>query len=486
MNIVWLKKDLRLTDHAPFYFAAAAQQPFVVLYCFEPALQAADSFDLRHWWAAWQSLVDMQHRLATYGLPLYIAYADAITVLAHLHKHQAIRTIWSHQETGIALTYERDQAVAQFCVQNGITWHQYAAEGIERGLKNRQGWDQRRRQTLRQATYEPNFQLAVPAAIQPDNLPTADLPPDISKPAPPFVPDPDAPALGETAAWQWLHHLAQQYNQAKPSRLSQLNPTAPLTDAHLSAYLAYGNLSLRQILHFIRQQPHNRYWTTLSARLLQRNDLIQQFEMDWRMERENLNFAFNGIRIKQNETYLAAWKSGTTGFPLIDAAMRCVRQTGYLPFRLRAATVAFLTQHLWLDWRKGGAAHLAQMLLDFEAGVHYPNCQQQALCTGSTAEVRVADPVKQARTLDPDAAFIRHWLPELRSLPPQLCHAPWLMTDLEQQLYGFQMGKDYPLPIIQYEQTQIFATTELNRVCRSLTAQRETARIKARYASIAS
>ncbi|MBK8471381.1 MAG: deoxyribodipyrimidine photo-lyase [Sphingobacteriales bacterium] len=135
VNIVWLKKDLRLTDHAPFYFAAAAQQPFVVLYCFEPALQAADSFGLRHWWAAWQSLVDMQHRLATYGLPLYIAHADAITVLAHLHKHQAIRTIWSHQETGIALTYERDQTVAQFCAQNGITWHQYAADGIERGLK---------------------------------------------------------------------------------------------------------------------------------------------------------------------------------------------------------------------------------------------------------------------------------------------------------------------------------------------------------------
>lgn len=472
MNLVWLKKDLRLSDHPPLYFAIAAQTPFVVLFCFEPLLQTSDTFDVRHWWFMWQSLCEMQRDLAIHGIPLHIIYDDVLPALDSIHRHTAIETIFSHQETGIAITYKRDKAVRQFCTERNITWHEFQNGSIERGLHNRHEWHKRRNQTLRQATYEPNFKAAIPAYLAPDaivSLLPDNLPQGVVQPITPFIPDPKYPIPGEKAAWQQLRSFFAQHNQQHTTNRLQPEATPELC-SRLSAHLAYGNISIRQIWQFLQQQPRNRHLAAFGTRLLKQLNFIQMFEMECRIEHENLNFAFNGIRIKHNNTYLEAWKNGMTGFPLIDAAMRCVRQTGYLHSNMRAMVVSFLTHHLWLDWRKGGAAYLARMFLDFEPGIHYLQIQMAATCIGIDA-VKVHNPIKQSRVTDPNAVFIKRWLPELQNIPPNLCHAPWEMTDLEQQFYRFAVGDQYPYPIIDHLKTQRFANTELNRVKNSATAQ---------------
>ena len=112
------------------------------------------------------------------------------------------------------------------------------------------------------------------------------------------------------------------------------------------------------------------------ARLKWHCHFIQKLESEPEIEFRNLNSAFNNIRTKRDRKLIKAWEKGLTGYPLIDAAMRCVTETGFLNFRLRSTVVSFLTHHLWQPWQ-AGAHHLARQFIDYEPGIHYPQFQMQ-------------------------------------------------------------------------------------------------------------
>jgi deoxyribodipyrimidine photo-lyase len=175
---------------------------------------------------------------------------------------------------------------------------------------------------------------------------------------------------------------------------------------------------------------------------------MQKLEDQPQLEFETMCDAYVGLRDEQtvDRERLDAWHEGRTGYPLIDACMRSVRATGWLPFRMRAMVMSFASYHLWLHWRFTGEL-LSRHFLDFEAGIHYSQSQMQSGVTGINA-IRIYNPVKQALEHDPDGIFIRQWVPELAGVPVSALAEPHAMPPMLQQMYGVQIGVTYPLPIV--------------------------------------
>jgi deoxyribodipyrimidine photo-lyase len=126
---------------------------------------------------------------------------------------------------------------------------------------------------------------------------------------------------------------------------------------------------------------------------------------------------------------LEKWKNGQTGFPMVDASMRCLIHNGWLNFRMRAMLVSFLCHYLEQDWRRG-VYHLAQLFLDYEPGIHFTQFQMQAGVTGINS-IRVYNPIKQSIEKDSEGIFIKKWLPELANINNAFMHEPWKLTPID-------------------------------------------------------
>jgi deoxyribodipyrimidine photo-lyase len=181
--------------------------------------------------------------------------------------------------------------------------------------------------------------------------------------------------------------------------------------------------------------------------------------MECRYEKECINRGYELIEREERNDLIDAWKNGNTGVPIVDACMKCLHATGWINFRMRALVVSFLTHHLFQDWRKG-VYFLAQQFLDYEPGIHYPQFQMQAGTTGINM-IRVYNPVKNSLEHDEQALFIKKWLPQLANLPLSFIHQPWLMTSMDERLYNFKLGLDYPKPVIDLENNLKINTDKL-------------------------
>ncbi|MFN4263735.1 MAG: deoxyribodipyrimidine photo-lyase/cryptochrome family protein [Thioalkalivibrionaceae bacterium] len=192
-----------------------------------------------------------------------------------------------------------------------------------------------------------------------------------------------------------------------------------------------------------------RQYSAFDERLHWRSHFVQKLESDMALEQRNLLSAVDGLREPHfDEQRFKAWCEGRTGYPMIDACMRALRQTGWLNFRMRAMLVSFAAYDLWLHWQKP-AWFLARLFTDYEPGIHYSQMQMQSGTTGINA-LRIYDPLKQSRDQDPDGRFIRRFVPELRALNGDQIHCPWVVPAADLERANIVLGRDYPWPLVDH------------------------------------
>ncbi|MFM7800821.1 MAG: FAD-binding domain-containing protein [Limnohabitans sp.] len=167
------------------------------------------------------------------------------------------------------------------------------------------------------------------------------------------------------------------------------------------------------------------------SRLYWHCHFIQKLESEPSIECQNMHRGYDGLRENDFSTsHFEALQQGKTGWPMVDACVIMLKETGWLNFRMRAMLVSVAAYPLWLHWRPVGN-WLATQFLDYEPGIHWSQLQMQSGTTGINT-TRVYNPIKQAKDHDPHGKFVRRWLPRMRDVPQEWIFQPWLMPHMMQ------------------------------------------------------
>lgn len=255
---------------------------------------------------------------------------------------------------------------------------------------------------------------------------------------------------GESTALERLQTYIFERDRLREYRETRNGLLGMDFSSKFSPWLAQGCLSPRRVKRAVDRYERERvsndstYWLVFELRW---RDFFQ-FQL---ARHGDAYFTPGGIQgrevaWKRDESVFRQWTDGETGFPFVDAAMRELRATGYQSNRARQNAASFLANTLRIDWR-WGAAYYESRLLDYDVASNYGNWAYVA-GVGTDSRDRAFDVLWQAHNYDPDAEYVRRWMPELAELPPQYAHEPWRMDADEQARYGVELGVDYPESIV--------------------------------------
>ena len=478
--LVWFRRDLRVEDHAALYHALKSARRVWCAFVFDRAiLDPLPRADRRVEFIR-ESLLDLDARLrgAAPGAGLIVRHGVAVEVLPRLAAELGVQAVYcNHDDEPDALV--RDRKVRGALADAGIALHTskdhvvferaelLTASGTPYGVFTpyKNAWLKKVDAFFLRAYPVDKHAAALAPLEAPPAIPTlAEIGFEPTNLAQLKLP------CGTTGATELLDDFLERIDGYHDTR----DFPAIKGPSYLSTHLRFGTVSIRRLAReaWQRAQGGSRGAETWLSELIWRDFYHQVLHHHPHVVGHAFRPAYDAIRWEHGraaDALFAAWCEGRTGYPLVDAAMHQINQTGYMHNRLRMVVASFLVKDLGLDWRRG-EAYFATQLNDFDLAANNGGWQWAA-STGCDAQpwFRIFNPVTQSEKFDPQGRFIRRYLPRLAALPDPLIHAPWLARPVELAAAAVELGTDYPLPIVQHEQARQKTLARFAAVDRSAT-----------------
>lgn len=456
-HLVWLRNDLRWLDNPALYLAsieaANSHSNMAVAVTPTPTQWAEhNESDVKNGLRA-GLIKTLAMKLATLGTPLFIIKSDTFSdipeALSLFCTEQGIKHVWFNEELPLH-EIQRDQKVSQALSKQGVLTHIQPVDLIvSQDVFSQQGTPFKVftpffKRWITLLTYQDSTSFPAPEPQGPA-ITSEPLNFDWEKP---YRNDlwPADQELATQKLWLFCHHKEAHYQKDRDY------PAQPGTST-LSPYLALGAIGPRQCLEaimYVCHQEEKPWQDSIWLKELAWRDFYRQLMKHFPALSMNQPFKAetNTIRWRNNDAEFLAWCEGRTGFPIVDAAMRQLNQTGWMHNRLRMVTASFFSKLLFADWRKGEAYFMSK-LIDGEFAANNGGWQWSA-STGCDAApyFRVFNPTRQSETYDKKGDFIRRFVPELAELDSKSIHNP--TQKQRQQL-------NYPMPIIDYKTSRVAA-----------------------------
>lgn len=473
--IVWFRHDLRLADN-PALSAAAARGPVVPLFIWAPEEAAPWAPGAASRWWLHQSLAALDSQLSTQGSSLVLRQGSSFELLRKVAAESGATAVYWNRQYEPAVR-QRDDKIAQALESIGIRAESHNGSLLHEPsvVKNKNGrpfqvftafW----RHCL--GVMEPGEPLSAPSQLRPPGRWPSSLLLGSLK----LEPVKDW-AAGLRSAWEpgeiaarrqldtFIEHDFKTYGESR-------NFPAVAGTSRLSPHLHFGEISPRQVWNCVQGHAER------CPRHGEKNWRGSQFitELGWRefahyllyhfphTSEEPLKPEFARFRWRGRPEWLRAWQRGSTGYPLVDAGMRELWQTGWMHNRVRMVVASFLVKDLLISWTQG-ARWFWDTLVDADLAQNTLGWQWTA---GSGADAapffRIFNPAGQAEKFDPAGEYVRRWLPELASIPDKWIHTPHLAPPEVLKRAGVEPGKTYPLPVVSHLVAREVALEEYNRV----------------------
>lgn len=462
-SLVWFRNDLRLGDNPAAAAAAARGAPVAGLFVLEAASAGGRTHGAAAAWKLHGALAKLAQDLADRGAPLILRKGDPRAVVPAVSAEvRAQAVMWNRRYEAAAVA--TDTAVKADLKDRGV-----AAESFGGNLLV-EPWEV-------ESTGGRNYRVFTPFYKAARKI-NKDLTP-IPKPHV-FAKWTTNPDLGDDlTAWglrptapDWAGGLREAWDHGETAAKGRLasfvddglagyragrDVPAAANVSRLSPYLRFGELGPRQARQAAATAAaqangaldgdfeafeRELYWRDFSYNLLFNGDDLAA---------ANVQSKFDAFPWRDDPDGLKAWRRGRTGYPVVDAGMRQLWRTGWMHNRVRMVVASFLTKHLMIDWRQG-ERWFWDTLVDADPASNPANWQWVAGCGADAAPYfRIFNPVAQGEKFDPDGAYVRRWVPELKDLPAKYVHAPWTAPADALATAGVVLDRDYPTPIVDHK-----------------------------------
>jgi len=433
--IVWFRQDLRLADNPALRAAAASGAPILPLFVLDDETPGNWRWGGASRWWLHHSLAGLNKSLRRH---LVLRRGDAAKIIKALAKDtKAQGVVWNRCYEPFAL--ERDRRLAEELGKAGVVVETFNAALLHEPweVKNRSDkpfqvftpfWKTMRGMDVDRPHAAPRRMRL--AKANSERLESWKLLPRYPDWAKDFDWTP-----GEKAAHRALYDFLDDVKDYAHAR----DIPARHGTSRLSPHLHWGELSPRQIWHAVRTHGHGTGHETFLKELGWREFCIQLLFHHPQLPSEPLDKRFETFKWRRSDKDFHAWTKGRTGIPIVDAGMRQLWQTGWMHNRVRMIVASFLIKHLGIHWRQG-ERWFWDTLVDADLGNNAANWQWVAGCGADAAPFfRVFNPVLQGKKFDPDGAYVRRYVPELKMVPDKHIHSPWEAS---------QPPADYPAPIV--------------------------------------